>query len=212
MPPSDKEAAPIQPIEARSGEYNAQAFLVQSLMAKQQTATLVQVKAVRGGGLDAVGFVDVQPMVAQIDGAGRPTPHGIVRNLPFFRLQGGANAVVIDPQPGDIGLAIFASRDISAVKATRAPAQPGSKRRFDMADGLYLGGFLNGTPNQIIAFTADGIEITSPTAVKISAPVVTIDGNVAVTGSSITHNGVNIGSTHKHTQVQSGAEISGVPV
>lgn len=182
MPPSDKPAAPHQPLEAGSGDYNSQAFLVASLLAKQQTSAVVQVKAVRGGGMDAVGFVDVQPMVAQIDGAGNTTPHGTVHNLPFFRLQGGANAIILDPQPGDIGLAVFASRDISAVKSTRAPAQPGSRRRFDMADGLYIGGFLNGAPTQVIAFTAEGISVTSPTKVTITAPTVAVDGDLTATG------------------------------
>jgi hypothetical protein len=184
MPPSDKAAAaPIQPNEARGGDYNAQAFLVQSLLAKQQTAAVVQVKAVRGGGMAPVGFVDVQPMVAQVDGAGQTTPHGIVHNLPFFRLQGGANAVVIDPQPGDIGLAVFSSRDISAVKAIssassarfKAPLRHGRR-------ALYLAASSTARRARSSPSPPMGIQITSPTAVKVNAPTVAVTGDLTVTG------------------------------
>ena len=58
---------------------------------------------------------------------------------------------LIDPTQGDIGLAIFADRDISSVRANRAQANPGSYRRFDMADGVYIGGILNGMPTQTVS-------------------------------------------------------------
>lgn len=132
-------------------------FVVRQLMRQQATAAIVRVLSVTNdGGLSPVGLVDVLPMVHQVDGKGQSVPHGPLHNLPYFRLQGGANAIVMDPAVGDIGLAVFASRDISKVKNTRAPAVPGSKRVQDMADGLYLGGFLNGTPAHYIRFDANG--------------------------------------------------------
>ena len=83
--------------------------------------TLVQVVAVTNdGGVEPVGFVDVHPMVAQVDGKGQPTPHGVIYGLPYIRVQGGSNAVILDPQVGDIGLAVFCAQDISKVKATKA--------------------------------------------------------------------------------------------
>lgn len=41
---------------------------------------------------------------------------------------------------------------------------------------------------------------------------VTIKGALAVEGPSVTHNGTDIGDTHKHTGVVPGGGISGVPV
>lgn len=200
MPPSaSPEARPVQALTDRGDEFNAHAFLVQTLMAKMQTATLVQVMAVRPGGTGLTGEVDVQPMVAQIDGAGNATVHGTIYGLPYSRIQGGASAIIMDPAVGDRGLAVFASRDISAVKATRRPNIPGSRRRFDMADGLYIGGFLNGAPTHFVQFTGGGINITTP-------------GNVAITSASLTHNGVNIGATHLHSGVQTGAGQTGAPI
>jgi hypothetical protein len=147
------------------GEYNNIIFAVQQALNRLQTATLVRVDAcTNSGDLSPVGFVDVTPLVNQIDGSTppNPTPHVTVFGLPYLRMQGGASAVIIDPQPGDIGVAVFASRDISKVKSTKAQANPGSFRSFDFADGLYLGGMLNGTPQQYIKFSSDGITILSP--------------------------------------------------
>jgi len=168
---------------AANNDFNAHSLLIQSLINKVATVTLVQVVAVRGTGLEPVGFVDVHPLVSQMDGRGQAVPHGTIHNLPFFRLQGGANAVIMDPLAGDIGLALFCSSDISAVKATKAEGLPGSRRRYSWADGCYLGGWLNGAPTQYIQFGAEGIAVTSPTAVTIDAPTVTITGAVSVMGN-----------------------------
>lgn len=187
------------------GEGNSQLgallFLVRSVLLKEvRTIDLVRVVSVtNSGGLEPVGYVDVQPLVNQVDGAGNAVPHGIVHHLPYFRLQGGENAVILDPQVGDIGLAGYASRDISSVKATKAQANPGSARSFDMADGLYFGGVLNGTPKQYIRFGTDGVEIVSPTAIRLTAPDITLqamnqinlnaDAGVAVSAPSIALDG-----------------------
>lgn len=172
-------------------DYNAQSFLIQSLMGRISTATLVQVVAcTNSSGLSPVGFVDILPLVNQIDGAGNAVPHGVVYRCPYFRLQGGANAVILDPQPGNLGIAVFADRDISSVAANKGQANPGSRRRFDMADALYLGGVLNGAPSQYVQFSAAGITIHSPVAVVLSAPDVQIVAQtveiVASTSTTVT--------------------------
>ncbi|MHB1953090.1 MAG: hypothetical protein ACYCOU_05030, partial [Sulfobacillus sp.] len=139
-------------------------------------ASLVKVKACTNkGGLSAVGTVDVQILVNQIDGQGISTPHVTMYGLPYLRLQGGSNAVIVDPQVGDIGIAVFASRDITNVKSTKGQSNPGSYRMHDFADGLYLGGLLNGIPTQFVQFSSSGISIVSPNEVAIQAPAVSAD-------------------------------------
>jgi hypothetical protein len=185
-----------------ASEYDAMDFIVRQILNKTATATLVQVKAVNAAALGPVGSVDVQPMVAQLDGYGNAVPHGVVHNLPYLRYQGGTSAIILDPVVGDIGIAWFASHDLSSVKQSKAPGNPGSRRRFDMADGLYGGGFLNAVPTQFIQFDpATGITITSadglpvainaPGGATITSPTVTIDspsasftGDLAVTGNT----------------------------
>lgn len=174
-----------------SSAYNEQSFLVWQILREIAGARLVQVQAVtNAGGVSSVGFVDVLPLVNQLDGSDNAMPHGVIHNLPYFRLQGGTNAVIIDPQVGDIGIAVVEDRDISSVKANRGPANPGSKRIFDMSDGLYLGGFLNGAPSQYVRFSASGIEIVSPTQIRMAAPSIVLqaDNTIGLTaGSQITN-------------------------
>ena len=136
----------------------------------------------------------------------------MIYGCPYQRAQGGANAVILDPEVGDIGIAVFASRDIAAVIANRKPSNPGSRGRFRMSDAMYIGGLLNGVPTQWVRFSAAGIEIVSPTQVKLEAPDVqiscatleiaattsasvttpiwTVNGNQLNTGSLVVEGGV----------------------
>lgn len=164
------------------GDFNNIAFLAQQALSKMQTATLVRIEAcTNSGGVSPVGFVDVTPLVNQIDAQGNPTPHVTIHNVPYLRVQGGANAVIIDPEPGDIGVCVFASRDISKIKSTKAQSNPGSFRQYSFSDGLYLGGMLNGTPEQYVQFSAAGIVMHSPDKITLEAPVVQIDAGTSVT-------------------------------
>lgn len=164
-------------------EFNSSSFLINQMLAKLQTTTLVQIVSVtNAGGVTPVGFVDVHPLVNQMSGDRKATPHGVIHNIPYFRLQGGGNAVILDPQVGDIGMCGFCSRDISSVKAAKAQGNPGSFRTFDWADGLYFGGMLNGAPTQYVQFSTAGITLHSPTAVTIDAPITTVTGDFMVLG------------------------------
>lgn len=170
-------------------EFNALSFIFRQLLNGRNFVALVKVVSVTApGGLALAGTVDVQPLVNQLDGDGKAVPHGIVNDLPYTRAQGGLNAVIMDPQVGDIGLCVFCDRDSSAAQATRGVANPGSLRRSDMADGVYIGGVLNAIPNQYVMFTEDGIKMVSPTLIRMEAPeinlvapIVTIDASESTT-------------------------------
>ncbi len=164
------------------GVYNNLHFVIQQFLANVQTATIVKVVSCTNAGDDSpVGSVDVQILVNQISGQGIPMSHVTMYGLPYLRLQGGANAIILDPLPGDLGIAVFASRDITNVKSTKAQANPGSFRMHDFSDGMYLGGLLNGVPTQFVQFSSSGIGIVSPTGVTVQAPNVSAEnGGVAL--------------------------------
>lgn len=163
------------------GEVNNIGFMVQQAIGKLQTATLVRIeKCTNDGGVSPVGFVDVTPLVNQLDASGSPTPHVTIFNVPYLRVQGGRNAIIADPEVGDIGVCVFASRDIAKVKSTKSAANPGSFRQYSFADGLYIGGMLNGSPTQYVQFSADGIVIHSPGEVRLEAPKITLVGGTEV--------------------------------
>ena len=198
-------------------------FIIKNSLAEIQTMTLVKVVSVSNqGGVTPVGFVDVQPLVHMLTGDGKTVECGRVNRVPYFRLQGGANAIILDPQVGDIGMCGFCSRDISSVKNNKKASAPQSLRRFDFADGLYFGGFLNGAPLQYIQFSDGGITVHSPTKIELSAPEIKFSGNTETTGTSSTagnasfgasleNKGVNVGSTHTHSGVESGSKSTGNP-
>jgi hypothetical protein len=191
------------------GKYNGIYYAIQQALAAVQTATLVKViSCTNSGGLTPVGTVNIQILPNQIDGAGNPTPHGTIFNVPYSRIQGGANAVILDPVAGDLGLAVFGSRDLSQVIATKGAANPGSVRMFDFADALYVGGMLNGTPTQYVQFQSSGISIVSPNKVTIQAPTIALIGDVTVSGDIVAGpNSISL-VNHTHTSEAEGSPTS----
>ncbi|MCE8015912.1 phage baseplate assembly protein V [Halomonas sp. MCCC 1A17488] len=58
------------------------------------------------------------------------------------------------------------------------------------------------TTAKLTATAAEGATINADT---------TINGRLSIVGDSVTHNGTNIGATHKHGGVVSGGSLTGVP-
>ncbi|MEX1197799.1 MAG: phage baseplate assembly protein V [Pseudohongiellaceae bacterium] len=56
---------------------------------------------------------------------------------------------------------------------------------------------------------ANGLTVDADTVINGNA---TINGDVSFSGGSVTHEGTDIGATHKHSGVQSGGSITGGPV
>ena len=157
-----------------------------------------------------------------------------IYRVPYLRVQGGVSALIIDPAEGDIGVALFAERDITAFKDTLQDGAAATERQFSSGDALYLGGFLNGAPAQYVRLRpgAGGIDVITPGAMNlraggvatlsaaqfvVNAPTTfndTVSGTKAGAGNYSFPNlavaGVNL-ETHKHTNVQPGTGNSGGP-
>ena len=204
----------LQP-QSGTSDVGAQNFAIAQFLTRVRTATLVQVKSCTNtGDVSPVGRVDVLPLVNQLDGSLKAVPHAVIYDVPYLRLQGGTDAVILDPKPGDIGIAVFADRDISAVKSSKQQSNPGSGRTFDFADGLYLGGVLNDVPQQYIRYYSGGIEIVSPTKIRMAAPEIEIaaGSTISVTspGGDVVVQGISQ-VTHVHDGVTSGGSTTGGP-
>jgi len=191
---ADQPVYPQKDPSSGNSDFNQISFLVQMALAKLSVATLVEVVAVHPGAGLLVGFVDVMPMVNQVDGAGQAQPHTTIFGVPYFRVQGGANAVICEPQVNDIGFALFADRDLSSVKATGAAANPGSDRRFDMADALYFGGWnMAVQPTAYVQVTQSAINLVLPGGTNIeltpglctvNATATKLNGTLEVSGNA----------------------------
>jgi hypothetical protein len=189
----DQPVYPQKELASGNTDFNQMSFVIKAALAKLNVATLVQVVAVHPGAGLLVGFVDVTPLVNQVDGGGAAVPHGTIFGVPFFRVQGGANAVICDPAAGDIGFALFADRDLSSVKSTGAVANPGSARRFDLADALYFGGWnMAVQPTAYVQVTQAGINLVlpgtsialTPGLCTVNAAATKINGTLEVTGNA----------------------------
>lgn len=179
---------PFTPEQSVSGSMNQEAIITR-LIGKTFTNAVVKVVAVEAGQTGAVGFVDVISLVQQVTADNEGIPNQPLYRLPYFRLQGGENAVIIDPKVGDIGLAAFAMRDISKVKKTKTESPPPSRREYDQSDGLYIGGFLNGAPKQYIEFLESGINITSTGAITVNGTLLQVNCPITSTGDITDHTG-----------------------
>lgn len=158
---------------ATTDEYNTTVFAFNVLMQNIQTGTLVKVvSCTNDGDVSPIGRVKVQPLVNQLNGDGTGTPHGQLWNALYARAAGGTNAIIMDPQPNDIGFMGFCSRDISGVVVAMGQANPASRRTFDWADGIFIQEVPLGiTPEQYIAFAA---------GIALGASVVSTTGNLSV--------------------------------
>lgn len=217
-------------------EANINEFIFNTLMSRHSFVQLVIVKKVKAGPL-----LDVMPLVSGFSADGSRVDNSTVFNVPVWRLQRGASAVIMDPIEGDIGLMLCCDRDITKVRDEKKESLPASKRVHSKSDGIYLGGVLNAEPSQYVKFANDGIDIVSPLVVQVNgntvvvnadekislnAPVIEANGQLtqgsgsyagdATFGGSITAIGEVTGnsiplSTHKHGGVESGGSTTQGP-
>ena len=157
-------------------------FIMTAAMSGLRTAMPVIVKAVtNSGGVSPIGYVNVQPLVSGMDGNKNLMPHGTIYNVPYMRIQGGSNGIILDPVVGDIGIATVCDRDISTVKNAKTVSAPGSTRKNDMSDMVYLMTIIGSAPTQYVQFNSSGITITSPVNVTINAPTAIVNSSISVT-------------------------------
>lgn len=102
------------------------------------------------------------------------------------------------PMPGAVGLAVFPFGDrqrgyVLGLESTglRPKSQPAGAKVIYGANG------------EIVSLINSKI--------RIVAADVEIDGKIALTGTVLTHNGVDISDKHKHQDVTPGAALTGVP-
>lgn len=217
------------PFEAQFDKTRAEEWIILRLLRGLHTATLVVVDKVTPTA-ELVGFVDVTPLVLDVDTSGTVIKQAPIYNVPFFRFQGGKSAVVLDPVAGDVGLCMFAERDITALKAKPAPGPAPTARAHSSADGLYLGGVLNGDPTQWVKFlpgggidisssgdltleaagkltmTATGAMTITAAALQVNAPTTFAD---PITAPDLTVQGVGSVKSHVHGGVQTGSGNTG---
>ena len=174
-------------------------YIINNLIANIHTMMPVKILSVTvpADELAPIGRCEVLPLVQQIDGSNNVYPMGKIINVPYLRVQGGKNAIVIDPQVGDVGLCGFCERDISIVKRTGELSAPDTRRKYDINSAVYMFTMMSGTPTQYIHFKSSGIDIKTTGDLNINGLIIKADGTL------ITKDGDTV-DKHSHGGVQSG--------
>lgn len=153
----------------------------------------------------------------------------LLLDCPVIFPSAGGFSLTFPIAAGDECLVIFSSRCIDSWWALGGEQNPFEYRMLDLSDGFVLPGprskprvlsavsttevqLRNDAGTAVVKIAPSGdVSVVSPTVVQVTAPNINLTGNVAMSGGTVTHNGVHIGSTHKHTGVQSGGSITGNP-
>lgn len=223
MSATPETAVPLQQPPSTATDYQALEFFMDAILSHVRTASPVAVVAVHpGDGTPPLaGTVDVQPLVSQTNGAGQGQPHGTVYGRPYVRLQAGGAAIIVDPVVNERGLLVCCDRDTSNVIATLAAALPASLRRFNFADGIYVGGWGGATaPTDYVWIKPEsaGIAIVSAGPITIQGPQINLTGPINANGATISNSGEvtdaagKVLGTHDHSAGTYVAPSGGGPV
>ncbi len=189
--------------------YNALDFLIKTTINSMvNTALPVRVEMVETSD-DSSGYVTVVPLIQQYDGFGNVLDASHIHKIPYIRLQGGKAAIIIEPEVGDIGIAVFAQQDIS--KLSDKPSKPATFRSFSMADGIYLGGIMNKKPEVIIEMLQDGeIKIIAENKIIIESKEIEIQTDTLEVSGEVIAKGIKL-SEHTHANVENGSGVTAKP-
>lgn len=216
------------PTSAQMNDAESMAYAFDMLMSGYFFIEMVKVLDIRGKAPNIV--VDILPLISRKDKSGTLIENSPIYDVPIFRLQRGNSAIIMNPVPGDIGMIAICDRDTTLVRANLKESPAGSSRRHSKSDAVYLGGFLNREPDQVIEF-ADGAinirtsnpvnincssaNITAPDGVTVTTPVMHVTGSITADGDITDNNSSQTASLkslrdnynlHKHmvSGVQSG--------
>ena len=166
------------------------AFMIEQIINRVNVCTPVEIVAVHTEGpFGVVGTVDVKPLIDQQTVLGEAVEHTTIYGIPYIRIQGGTSAIIADPVVGDLGICIFADRDISSFKETGREGVPPTFRTYDMADGIYIGGWNRNTaPVQYVAVNAEGITEQAGPGGEITQEALNILTTVTGLWNQILHN------------------------
>lgn len=135
-------------------------------------------------------------------------------------------------RPGTEGLIHFSQRAVDTWNDQGGPVAPHELRMFSAEDAYFVPG-IRSTPRIIPGFVNEGVGMSSydgatrvhltPGKISLKAAVIEMDADSitqnastvtviadVATEGALTNNGVNVGSTHRHGNVQGGTGTSGV--
>ena len=166
----------------------------------------------------------VRPLIALLTTSGETVKRAQVAQVPVMALGGGGFVINFPLRPGDRGWIEASDRDISLFLQSGDDAAPNTLRLHSFEDGRFIPDVFAAYDVSEVADDAvtiqslDGavrVEL-SPAKIRYVAPLHEFDGRAKFndgveTFGILENNGVDVGSTHTHTGVQTGGGTSGPP-
>lgn len=169
---------------------------------------------------DTTNRAVIKPLVMLGTTDGQKISRAQLSNIPVFRFGGGGFFIRFPVKPGDFGWLKATDRDISLIMQRGGLEDwPNTLRQHSFSDGMFFPDTLKSwvidgaNADALVIQSLDGSVCVSLHSgkVKIEAADIEMVGNMSVTGT-MTNNGVNIGSTHVHSGVDSGPSNTGGPL
>lgn len=217
-------------IYADESDYNATEQQINKAFNKLNTAWIGRIVSCSSDGVNGSKTVIAVPVVATVDGQGNQQGAVNYVELPHYRVNAGVCGIIIDPQPGDLGVFVVCKKNSSKAPAGQTET-PASFRQFNMADSVMIATIHTSAPTVYIHLKQDGtIDVNATTAVTVKAPTVNVeaestynltapqinikgtvqlDGTLTASGN-VTGAGISLNS-HVHGSVMSGPSDTGVP-
>lgn len=199
-----------------TSQFNAVNFQIKQELRKISTVFLARIDSCTSSGVGGSGYVSATPLVTQIDGEGNSVPATEIPRMPYYRIQAGIGALILNPVPGDIGVFVSCKSDISTIEAgTNTPQRPGSFREFDQSDSILVAVIHTQPPEVYIHIEQDktilihapqGLKIETDSDVELTAGgnlKANVSGNVEVTA------GGNVNITAPQTTINGPLTVTG---
>jgi hypothetical protein len=131
-------------------------------------------------------------------------------SIPVFAYGGGGFVISFPVKAGDKGWIKANDRDISLYMQAQAESGPNTNRLHSFRDGMFF-------PDAMASFTVASVDIGNMVIQNLAGTVKIAISNLGIAfttpnANGLTHNGVPIGASHAHTNVQTGSDVSGPPV
>lgn len=189
-----------------ASDYNSLYFAIWQQLAQVNTLELAVVMAV-----NADNSVDVKPLLNALNPDDEAVEPAVIYNIPYLRLQAGANAVKIIPQVGDMGLIGYCQRDISSVISSKGQANLQSNRKFSNSDAVYITSVasLATQPVRYLEINDSAITINGDVPLNVTATQATVNAPTTINGDTTINGNLSVnGDTEVDGKVAATKEIT----
>ncbi|QCE32924.1 hypothetical protein FAI41_04570 [Acetobacteraceae bacterium] len=186
--PDNTSSLPVSPYQKIFNHNDLSHIFLQTLegfLSKTGYQIPAKVEEIHSNGTGEAGTVDVKPLLNLQTQDGKSLEQSVLYNVPYFRLQGGDSALIIDPQKGDIGQLILNGRDVSGLSSESDPNKPASFRLFDPNDCFFLPALFGKAAEQYIFSNKNGwtIHAKDTANIVLEGKEITISGNLKIKGN-----------------------------